>query len=254
MTLPGCFVWNWSAGPLCRGAACGSHSQLSYVGFGILGCPSLVMARCPSCVILRRLLLFFHPFLSFVRAWSGGGRILRLLVGFSRMVVFLVIEAIQISSIVFHPFWTLCLRNGSARSLHFDWQAACWVNGNRELPFDIFLSSSSGYFNRLGATFSSVRLFPQELLKSFLDCQPYCSVAGSQKNVQLFCHAGGSKSFRFLDGPLKMGCWVQQKTENFNVVLHPLGILSWSSHLNSVETFGKPLWLSCQDVLASFCG
>ena len=90
---------------MCRGAACASHIQLSFVGSGIFGCPSLFLHGYSLCLVLRWLLMIFHHFLSLVRAGSGGGRIPRPMAGFSWLVVFLVSIAIQISkSNVFHSF------------------------------------------------------------------------------------------------------------------------------------------------------
>ena len=121
MTHPGCFFWNSYAGPLCRSAGCASHSHLSFLVSGILGCPSLVLQSCSSFLVLRCLLMISHHFLSFVPAGSGDGRIPRLLVGVSRLVVFLLSAAIKISRIIiFHPFSLVCLQNGNVRSLNFD--------------------------------------------------------------------------------------------------------------------------------------
>ena len=196
----------------------------SFVGSGILGCPSLVVDGCPTCLVLRWLLVIFHRFLSLVPVGSGGGRILRLIVDINRFVVLLLSAAIQISrSIVSHPFWTVFLRNGNARSLHFDWQAACWANEDLESRFVYFLLSSSGAFNRHWATFSSMCFFPLNLLKSFLDDHSNRMVAGSHNQILFCCHPGGLESAHILIGLQKWGVGHEEMLD-FNVFFHLRGI------------------------------
>ena len=143
MTLLACFFWNWSACQLCRSAVCASHFQLSFVDLRILGWPSLVLDGFPSSSFLRWLLTIFHCFLSFACAGHGGGRILRLFVGISRLVVFSLSASFQVSANnLFHPFSTVCLWNESESSLYFHWQTACWADGGRESQFVRFFSSS----------------------------------------------------------------------------------------------------------------
>ena len=67
--FPECFLWDWSAGPLCRGTACASHLQLSFFGLVILGWRSLVLDGCTSSLIFRGLLMLSHRILSFVHCW-----------------------------------------------------------------------------------------------------------------------------------------------------------------------------------------
>ena len=81
--------------------------------------------------------------------------------------------------------------------------------------------------------------FPRDLLKPSLDGRSYLSVAGSHQQVRLCSHPGGFKSTSLLVGPFKLGCWVQLMTNDFNVVLHPLGRFIWGPQLNLVETFVK---------------
>ena len=120
----GCIFRNWNASPLCRGAACASHLQRSSVGSEIFCCCSLVLHSCPSRLVIRWLLMIFHTFLSFVRAWSGGGRIPRLVVGISRFVIFSLRAAKQISKE--HRFSTFL--NGVIVEREFDVNVL-WLTG-----------------------------------------------------------------------------------------------------------------------------
>ena len=63
----------------------------------------------------------------------------------------------------FSSIWTVCLRNASTRSLHFDWQAALWADANRKSRFVCLLSSWIGYFSRPVAMSLSVRLLPSKI-------------------------------------------------------------------------------------------
>ena len=160
----------------------------SWLSFVSSGC-------CPSYLAPRWLLMIFHRSLPFDRSGSGSERIPGLFVGVSGFVVFPLSAAIPICrSIDFHPFWTVCLRNRSAMLLHFDWQAVCWADGDRESRFVYLLSSLSVVF------------FTRKLLKSFLYGCSSRLVGGSHNQVQLCRHSAGFKTARFLSGPLKMGC------------------------------------------------
>ena len=119
--------------------------------------------------------MIFHRFLSFLHAGSGGGLILRLLVVISRLVVFPLSAAIQISKrIVFHPFWTVCLRNGSARG-------RCTLIDRRNVEpretdsRDLFVSYRRQVVILVGLAPRLLRcvFFPRKLLKSFLDGRSY---------------------------------------------------------------------------------
>ena len=92
-------------GPIVQ--KCCSHIALTAVLRWFRGsCLSFVSSGwfCIVCGLSFWLLMIFHH-LSFVHAGSGGRRIPRPIVGMSRLVVFLLSVAIQITrSIVFYPF------------------------------------------------------------------------------------------------------------------------------------------------------
>ena len=252
---PGVFFWNWNGCPLCRGAACASNLQLFFVISGIIGCPSLVLDGCRTCLFLCLWLMIWHRYLSSVPVVSDGGRIPHLMVGISRLVVFSLNAAIQTSGcILFHPFSTV--RNGSVRSLYFDWQSACWAGGDWESRFVCFPSWSKGSFSQPVAASSSLRFFPAEFVGVVFGRSSRFWIARITRllavTTKFNCrHPGGFKAARFLIDPLKMGYWVQLMTE---FVFHPLETFCLDSHLTLVETFGKPPWRSCQDISVFLCG
>ena len=116
--------------------------------------------------------------------------------------------AIEISrNICFHPFSTVCLWNGSAKSLYCDWQAACWADEDQDLKFVYCVWSSKVFFSRPGATSFSVHLFPTVVVSAVFG-QSVVSLRcwQSQPSSTFCCHPGGLKSTLLVFGPLKMVC------------------------------------------------
>ena len=164
----------------------------SFVGSGILGYPSLALDGCPSCLVLRLLLMKFHRFSSFFRSGSGGGRIARLMVGFSRVVVF----PLNFSNFSKHcfSFFERCACGTGVRGL-------CTLI-NRQHGRRMQTKSHNLFASYRPQVVTSVTLaprllwcvfFPRKMLKSFSDGRSNRSVAGSHNQIQLCRLPGGSK-------------------------------------------------------------
>ena len=132
--------------------------------------------------------MIFLRFLSFVGAGGGGGRITRLLIGITRLVLFALSAAIFISkSICFHLFSTWCLWTGIG-------EAALWLTGGMEAESrHLFLSyrRRKVWFSRPGIMSFSVRLFLAVFI-SFISGQLVVPIGWWHQNqAQVCCHPGG---------------------------------------------------------------
>ena len=152
----------------------------------------------------------------------------------------------------------MCLRSGSARSFDFDWQVACWNDGDWESRFVCFLSSSGGYSGRPGAASSPVRLFLARVVEVIFGRSLVSLGCWQSQPISTFSSSGriqiGSLSHRsIVKGvvPTTNDWNFHPSTMSFFIlwrILAGVRIWTWLRLSVSLRDF------LCQVVSASYCG
>ena len=249
ITPPKCFPWNWSAVPLCREAACSSGVQLSFVW--LRDCFLAFVTSGRLSIVLRYWKMISDCFLLFLDARSGSGGILCLLVSISWVLVFLLNAAVSFSRnfFLFSTNFNRVLVQRKLEVVVF-WLTVGTLSWRTSrvaiclLPIVVKWFALVSLVPRLPRCIFFARLLIQSLLVN----RSNRLFVGSQNHFL----GGGLNLALWLCRSLKMGCWVQLRTENLIVIFQAWGILSLCSCVILVETFGKHPWFSSKDSSVSY--